>query len=88
MKNRNRKTTQEERIKIVNYCLEHNQNYNKETAELFDISYTQVYQWVKKYLTFGKEGLIDRRGQHKTEKELSETEKLERKVKLLERQLK
>lgn len=33
----------------------------------------------KKYLTSGKEGLIDRRGQYKTEEELSETEKLERK---------
>ena len=42
MKDRSRKTTQEERIKIVNYCLEHNKNYKK-TAELFDISYTQVY---------------------------------------------
>ena len=55
---------------------------------MFDISYTQVYQWVKKYLTSGKEGLINRRGQHKTEEELSETEKLERRVKILERQLK
>lgn len=57
MKDCSRKTTQEERIKIVNYCLEHNKNYKK-TAKLFDISYTQVYQWVKKYLTSGKEGLI------------------------------
>lgn len=87
MKDRSRKTTKEERIEIVNYCLEHNKNY-KETAELFDISYTQVYQWVKKYLSSGGEGLIDRRGQHKTEEQLSETEKLQRKVKLLERQLK
>ena len=87
MKERSRKTSQEECIAIVNYCLEHNKNY-KETAELFDISYTQVYQWVKKYLSSGEKGLIDRRGQHKTEEQLSETEKLQRKVKLLERQLK
>ena len=46
MKDRSRKTAKEERIKIVNYCLEHNKNY-KETAELFDISYTQIYQWVR-----------------------------------------
>ena len=71
MKDHSRKTSQEERIKIVNYCLEHNKNY-KETAEKFDISYTQVYQWVKKYLASGEEGLIDRRGQHKTEEQLSE----------------
>ena len=48
----------------------------------------QVYQWVKKYLASGEEGLIDRRGQHKTEEQLSETEKLQRKVKILERKLK
>lgn len=86
MKDRSRKTSQEERIKIVNYCLEHNKNY-KETAEKFDISYTQVYQWVKKYLASGEEGLVDRRGQRKREELLSETEALQRKVKLLERQL-
>lgn len=67
--------------------MEHNKNY-KETAEKFDISYMQVYQWVKKYLASGEEGLIDRRGQHKTEEQLSETEKLQRKVKILERKLK
>ena len=35
----------------------------------------------------GEEGLVDRRGQHKREEQLSETEALQRKVKLLERQL-
>ena len=87
MKDRSRKTTQEERIEIVTYCLEHDKNY-KEAAELFDVSYTQVYQWVKKYQGSGEEGLVDRRGQHKREEQLSETEALQRKVKLLERQLK
>lgn len=87
MKDRSRKTTQEERIEIATYCLEHDKNY-KETAELFDVSYTQVYQWVKKYQGSGEEGLVDRRGQHKREEQLSETEALQRKVKLLERQLK
>ena len=86
MKDHSRKTVQEERIEIVNYCLEHDKNY-KETAKLFDVSYTQVYQWVKKYQGSGEEGLVDRRGQHKREEQLSETEVLRRKVKLLERQL-
>ena len=49
MKDRIRKTTLEERIEIVNYCLEHDKDY-KGTAELFDVSYMQVYQWVRKYL--------------------------------------
>ncbi len=87
MKERSRKTTYEERIKIVNYCLTHNKNY-KETAAIFDVSYKQVYTWVKKYLKSDEIGLIDKRGKRKEENELSETEKLQRKVKLLERQLK
>lgn len=86
MKDRIRKTTLEERIEIVNYCLEHDKDY-KGTAELFDVSYMQVYQWVRKYLASGETGLADRRGQHKTEEQLIETEKLQRKVKILERQL-
>ena len=87
MRDRNRKTTLEERIEIVNYCLAHDKNY-KEAAELFDVSYTQVYQWVNKYLDTGEEGLTDKRGRRKTEEQLSETEILQRKVKILERQLK
>ena len=86
MDDRRRKTTLEERVKIVNYCLEHENNY-KQTAEVFNVSYTQVYQWVRKYQSSGEEGLADRRGQHKREEELSNIEILERKVKILERQL-
>lgn len=41
-----RKTTIDERKEIVNYCIEHNRNY-KETASLYDVSYSQVYSWVK-----------------------------------------
>lgn len=87
MKDRSRKTTLAERIEIVNYCLEHETNYKK-TAEVFDVSYTQVYQWVKKYQSLGDDGLVDHRGQHKSEEQLSDIEILERKVKILERQLK
>lgn len=87
MKERSRKTTYEERMEIANYCLDHNRNY-KEAAELFDVSYTQVYQWVKKYDKHGKEGLIDKRGIRKEEEQLSEIEQLQRKVKILERQIK
>ena len=87
MKDRSRNTTLDERIEIVKYCLEHETNYKK-TAEVFDVSYTQVYQWVKKYQSLGDDGLVDRRGQHKSEDQLSDIEILERKVKFLERQLK
>lgn len=87
MKDRSRKTTYEERIEIVNYCLEHGKNY-KDAAELFNVSYTQVYQWVNKYKEDGKEGLTDKRGKRKKEEQLSEIEQLQRKVKILERQIK
>lgn len=43
-----RKTTLEERKEIVDYCINHNRNY-KNTAAKFDVSYRQVYSWVKKY---------------------------------------
>lgn len=42
-----RKTTIEERIEIVKYCIGHNRNY-KDTASLYDVSYSQVYSWGKK----------------------------------------
>lgn len=56
-----RKTTQDERKAIVQYCLEHDANYG-ETAKVYKISYHQVYQWVKKYKEMGEAGLEDRRG--------------------------
>lgn len=46
-----------------------------------------MYQWVKKYNEFGDEGLLDKRGKRKQDDQLSNEERLERKVKLLERQL-
>lgn len=42
-----RKTTLEERQEIVAYCLEHDTEY-KLAAEHFNVSYAQVYQWMKK----------------------------------------
>ncbi|MBQ9987570.1 MAG: transposase [Erysipelotrichales bacterium] len=81
-----RKTTIEERVKIVQYCLEHNKEY-KIAAEAFDVSYTQVYQWVKKYEEYGEDGLSDKRGKRKEETQLSELEKLQRENARLKKQL-
>lgn len=81
-----RKTTLEERKEIVDYCIDHNRNY-KEAAEKFDVSYSQVYSWVKKYDVNGKEGLTDRRGHHKTDNEVDELERLKRENLRLKRQL-
>ena len=85
MANARRKTTIEERKEIVEYCLVHNRNY-KDTAILYDVSYSQVYSWVKKYDTTGEEGLSDKRGHRKTDDELDDLERLRRENKRLKRQ--
>jgi len=78
-----KKTTQEEREEIVKYCIEHNKDY-KGTAAHYDVSYSQVYGWVQKYLEKGTDGLTDKRGKRKDESELTEVEKLRRQNKILE----
>ena len=81
-----RKTTIEERKNIVEYCLSHNRDY-KGTASLYNVSYSQVYSWVRKYDATGDEGLSDKRGRHKTDDEVDELERLRRENKRLKRQL-
>ena len=81
-----RKTTIEERKEIVAYCIEHNRNY-KETAIRYDVSYSQVYSWVKKYDEKGDGGLVDKRGHHKSDDELSELELLRRENTRLKKKL-
>lgn len=81
-----RKTTIEERKEIVEYCLSHNRDY-KGAASLYDVSYSQVYSWVRKYDATGDEGLSDKRGRHKTDDEVDELERLRRENKRLKRQL-
>lgn len=78
-----RNTTFEERIEIVKYCIENNRNYN-ETAEKYKISYQQVRSWTVKYDESGVDALVDRRGKHKTEDELTELDRLKAENKLLE----
>lgn len=81
-----RKTTMKERREIVTYCLNHNRDY-KGTASVYEVSYSQIYSWVKKYEVNGEEGLADRRGHHKTEDEVDELERLRRENIRLKRQL-
>ena len=81
-----RKTTLEERREIVAYCISHNNDY-KGTASEFDVSYSQVYSWVKKYRENGESGLEDKRGHHKCDDELDELELLRRENKRLKQQL-
>ena len=81
-----RKTTLSERQKIVEYCIGHNKDY-KGTAALFDVSYSQVYSWVRKYEKQGEDGLMDKRGRHKSDEEVDEMERLRRENQRLKRQL-
>ncbi len=81
-----RSTTLAERKEISEYCIAHSKDY-KGTAALYDVSYSQVYSWVKKYLTDGEDGLADRRGHHKTDDEVDELERLRRENLRLKRKL-
>ena len=80
---KSRKTSYEERIEIVKYCLSNDKNY-KAAAIKYGVNYAQVYTWVNKYIGFGEEGLKDNRGRKKPGIELTEVEKLKREVKKLE----
>jgi len=79
-----RKVSYEEKLKIIRWTIEHDNEY-KLAAEKFETSYVQVYNWVKKYRTDGKEGLRDNRGKRKPIENLTELEKLKREVELLRR---
>ena len=70
-----RKTTFEERVEIVQYCIAHDLNYAK-TAEKYQVSYQQARNYTLKYQEKGAEGLQDRRGRRKPESEMTELEKL------------
>ena len=82
-----RKTTLAERKEIVEYCIAHNNDY-KGAASRFEVSYSQVYSWVRKYQESGEEGLEDKRGHHKSDDEVDELERLRRENLRLKRQLK
>lgn len=78
-----RKTTFEERVEIVQYCITHNRNY-AETSEKYGISYQQARNFTVKYESGGVEALKDRRGKRKAPEEMSELERLRAQVKLLQ----
>ena len=79
-----KKTTKTERIEIVQYCIDHGRDY-KGTAAKYECSYSQIFSWVRKYLSKGEDGLNDKRGIRKADNELDEMEKLKRQFRLSER---
>lgn len=83
----NRKTTFEERAKIVAWITEQNHSYS-EAAEHFNVSYQQARLWTLKAQAKGSEGLVDRRGHRKPEKELTDLDKANRKIRQLEAKIK
>ena len=78
-----RKTTQEERAEIVAFCIEHNKDYGL-TVETYNVSYQQIYAWVRKYEEGGVDKLKDNRGRTKPVDEMTEVEKLKAEMKILE----
>lgn len=85
--NDGRKTTKLERIEIVEWTIAHEKQYT-EAARHFDVSYGQVYSWVKKYEKDGAEALEDRRGKAKEDNgHLSELEKKDLEIKRLKARL-
>ncbi|MFQ3852387.1 IS3 family transposase [Staphylococcus sp. 2S1] len=77
-----RKTTLNERIEIVEYYIANEMNY-KATAEKFNVTYGQLYNWVKKYKEHGSDGLIDSRGKHKPKSIMTDEEVLKAEIKAL-----
>ena len=82
-----RKTTKDERSQIVKDCIANGSNYG-ETAIKYNVSYQQVYSWVKRFKELGEAGLEDRRGRRKVDQEpRSEVEELKIKMAQLEHEL-
>jgi transposase-like protein len=77
-----RKTTFDERIEIVQYCIAHDHNY-AETAKKYRVSYQQARSYTVKYEAGGVEALRDNRGKRKNPDRMDELEKLRAEVKIL-----
>ncbi|WFA19040.1 helix-turn-helix domain-containing protein [Paenibacillus mucilaginosus] len=71
------------RIDIVHYCLAHQHDYHK-TAGQFQVSYQQVYQWVKKFEAGGADALKDGRGRKKAPEEMTEADRQKLEMKKME----
>lgn len=70
-----RKTTFDERVAIVQYCIANAHDYQG-TAEKHHISYQQARSYTVKYEADGVEALKDGRGKRKEFEEMTELEKL------------
>ena len=80
-----RRTTFEERKEIVHYCLMHDKNY-KETAKIYSLPYSRVFNMVKKYEQEGEKGIMDAKTKSALHP-LTEIEKLQRENERLKKEL-
>ena len=78
-----RATTLEERIEIVTYCIAQGKDYGG-AIERYQVSYQQIYSWVRKYDKSGVSGLSDKRGKRKQPEEMTELERLRAENRLLQ----
>jgi transposase len=81
-----RKTTWEERIEIVEYITNQKHSYS-EAAEHYQVSYQQARSWVLKTKDGGYEALRDNRGHRKEQKELTDLDKANLRIRQLEGQV-
>ena len=84
-----RKVSFEEKCKIVQWVLDHDNDYQGATIQ-FNVSYQRVYSWVHKYNEAADswEALKDNRGHRKPQKaleEMTEKERLEAEIKRLKK---
>lgn len=84
-----RKVSFEEKCKIVQWVLDHDNDYQGATIQ-FNVSYQRVYSWVHKYHEAADswEALKDNRGYRKPQKaleEMTEKERLEAEIKRLKK---
>jgi transposase-like protein len=78
-----RATTLEERVEIVRYCIERGKDYGA-AVERYQVSYQQVYIWVRKYEELGIAGLNDKRGKRKPLDEKTEVGRLRAENRMLQ----
>jgi len=77
-----RKTSFDDRVEIVQYCIAHEHNY-AQTAEKYQVSYQQARNYTVKYESDGVEALRDNRGKRKVEDKMTELEHLRAENKIL-----
>lgn len=78
-----RKVTFDEKVEIVQYCIANGRDYYA-TMKKYQISYQQIYSWLRKYDKGGIDALVDRRGKAKPENKLTDTDRLRIENKMLE----